>query len=183
MTYNQSFQFNIEGFSNISSNLSYFILTNDTQSFQLENSATGLVTFLPSTLSERIILGVMDEFGNTAIKQLFITYCFCSNEGVCDFTALEFETGSYFFKCIRSSHPEVFFKKSVLKICIKFTGEDPCRSAISIKLLCNFIEITLRQGCCPVNLLYIFRTLFLKNTCGWLLLIHPSKYLYALTQQ
>ena len=28
----------------------------------------------------------------------------------------------------------------------------------------NFIEITLRQGCSPVNLLQIFRTLFLKVT-------------------
>ena len=32
----------------------------------------------------------------------------------------------------RSSHPEVFLGKSVLKICSKFTGEHPCRSAISI---------------------------------------------------
>ena len=39
-----------------------------------------------------------------------------------------------------------------------------------IKLLCNFIEITLRHGCSPVNLLHIFETLFLKNTSGWLLL-------------
>ena len=37
----------------------------------------------------------------------------------------------------RSSHPEVFFRKGVLKICSKFTGEHPCRSAISIKLLWN----------------------------------------------
>ena len=28
---------------------------------------------------------------------------------------------------IRSSHPEVFFEKGVLKICSKFTGEYPCR--------------------------------------------------------
>ena len=34
-----------------------------------------------------------------------------------------------------SSHPEAFLRKSVLKICSKFTGEHPCRSAISIKLL------------------------------------------------
>ena len=34
----------------------------------------------------------------------------------------------------------------------------------------NFIEITLRHGCSPVNLLHIFRTLFPKNTSGWLLL-------------
>ena len=31
--------------------------------------------------------------------------------------------------------------------CSKFTGEHPCRSAISIKLQSNFIEISLRHGC------------------------------------
>ena len=45
----------------------------------------------------------------------------------------------------RSSHPEVFLGKGVLKICSKFTGEHPCRSAISIKLQCNFIEIALNR--------------------------------------
>ena len=70
----------------------------------------------------------------------------------------------------RSSRPEVFLRKGVLKICIKFTGEYPCRSLISIKLLCNFIETTLRCGCSPVNLLHIFRIAFPKNTYGWLLL-------------
>ena len=33
----------------------------------------------------------------------------------------------------------------------------------------NFIEISLRHGCSPVNLLHIFRTPFLKNTSGRLL--------------
>ena len=42
-----------------------------------------------------------------------------------------------------SSPPEVFLGKGVLKICIKFTGEHSCQSVISIKLLINFIEITL----------------------------------------
>ena len=46
----------------------------------------------------------------------------------------------------------MFQGKDVLKICSKFTGEHPCRSAISI------------------NLLHISKTLFLKNTSGWLLL-------------
>ena len=36
----------------------------------------------------------------------------------------------------RSSHTEVFLRKAILKICSKFTGEHPCRSVISIKLLC-----------------------------------------------
>ena len=70
----------------------------------------------------------------------------------------------------RSSHPEVFLGKGVLKIYSKLIGEHPCRSVISIKLESNFIETALRHGCSPVNLLHIFRTLFLKNTPGWLLL-------------
>ena len=35
----------------------------------------------------------------------------------------------------RSSLSEGFFEKDALKICSKVTGEHPCRSAISIKLL------------------------------------------------
>ena len=77
----------------------------------------------------------------------------------------------------RSSHPEVFLVKGILKICSKFTGEHLCRSAISIKLLCNFIEIALRHGCSTVNLLHIFRTRSLKNTSGWLLLNVTEVYL------
>ena len=56
----------------------------------------------------------------------------------------------------KSSRSEVFLLKCVLKICSK--------------LLCNFLEIKLRHGCSPVNLLHIFRTPFTKNTSGWLLL-------------
>ena len=36
---------------------------------------------------------------------------------------------------------------------------------------CDFIEITLRYGCSPVNLLHIFRASFLMNTSRWLLLV------------
>ena len=39
----------------------------------------------------------------------------------------------------RSSRPNVFLRKRVLNICRKFTGEHPCRSAISIK--CNIVEL------------------------------------------
>ena len=38
---------------------------------------------------------------------------------------------------IRSSRPEVLLEKGPLKICSKFTGEQPFRSVISVKLLCN----------------------------------------------
>ena len=60
------------------------------------------------------------------------------------------------FTNFRSSGPEVFLGKGVLKICSKFTGDHPCESAISIKLL------------------HILRTTFLKNTSGWLLLWFPE---------
>ena len=76
------------------------------------------------------------------------------------------------FMIARSSHPEVFLGKGVLKLCRKFTGEHPCRSAISIKLESNFIEITLCHGLSPVNFPYILRTPVLKNTSGWLLMDH-----------
>ena len=64
----------------------------------------------------------------------------------------------------RSSHPQVFLGKGVPKICSRFTGEHPCQSVISI-------EITLRHGYSPVNLLHILRTPFPRNTSEWLLLI------------
>ena len=81
-----------------------------------------------------------------------------------------YNTSSKRLKSSRSSHPEVFLGKGVRKICRKFTGEHPCRSAISIRLLCSFIEIALRHGCSPANLLHILRTPFLKNTSEQLLL-------------
>ena len=70
----------------------------------------------------------------------------------------------------RINHPKVFLGKGVPKICSKFTGEHLCRSAISTKLFCNFIEITLQRECSPVNLLHIFRTPFTKNISGLVLL-------------
>ena len=75
---------------------------------------------------------------------------------------------------VRSSRPEVFLEKAVLKIWSKFTGEHPCRSVISIKLQSNFNEIALRHGCSPVNLQHISRTPFPRNTSGWLLLDGPG---------
>ena len=72
------------------------------------------------------------------------------------------------FLYFQSSQPEVFLGKGVLKICSRFTGEHSCRITISINLQSSFIEITLRRGCFPVNLLHIFGTPFPKNTSGWL---------------
>ena len=86
-------------------------------------------------------------------------------------------------KGVGSSHSEVLLKKAVLKICRKFTGEHPCRSIISIKLYCNFVEIAIWHGCSPVNLLHIFRTPFYKNTSEWLFLRCPIKRLFWKTLQ
>ena len=62
----------------------------------------------------------------------------------------------------RSSPPEMFLRKDVLKICSIITGEHSCRSMISIKLQSNFSEITLRQGSSPVHLLHILIRLLLR---------------------
>ena len=77
----------------------------------------------------------------------------------------------------RSSRPEMFRVKDVLKICNKFTEEHFCQNVISIKLLCNFIEKTFQHGCSPVNMLHIFRTSFPKNTSGRLLLPYNDFYI------
>ena len=45
-----------------------------------------------------------------------------------------------------------------------------------LKLQSNFIEIALRHGCSPVNLLHISRTSFYKNTHGGLLLYVDYKH-------
>ena len=74
-------------------------------------------------------------------------------------------------RCYLQKHsPRDVLTKKFLKICSKFTGEHSRYCVISIKLQSNFIQITLRHGCSPVNLLHVFRTLFTKNTSRWLLL-------------
>ena len=72
----------------------------------------------------------------------------------------------------RSSPSYVFYEKEFWKCAanLKFTGEHPTQSAISIKSQSNFIEIALRHGCFPISLPHIFRTTFSKNTSGGLLL-------------
>ena len=73
-------------------------------------------------------------------------------------------------KGYRNSNPEVFFEKRGLKKCSKFTGEHTCRSVISIKLLCFPLQLYSNHTYSSLNLLYIFKALFPKNTSGQLLL-------------
>ena len=53
----------------------------------------------------------------------------------------------FVFSLFRSSHPMVFLEKGVLEICGKFTGEHPCWSVISIKLLCNLAASACSLAC------------------------------------
>ena len=89
---------------------------------------------------------------------------------------MAFECYNFYSGCDYASI--VVLVKNVMKICTKFKEERPCRSVISIKFLRNFIEITMRHGCSPVNLLHIFKTP--KNTYGGLLLV-IVKFYYFLT--
>ena len=70
----------------------------------------------------------------------------------------------------RSSPPRGVLRKRCSKNMQQIYRTNPWRSVISIKLLYNFTEITLRHRCSPVNKLHIFRTSFPRNTFGWLLL-------------
>ena len=86
-------------------------------------------------------------------------------------------------KVSTGSHPEVFWVKGVLKMCCRFIGEHPCRNVISIKLQSNFIEITLRHECSPVNLLHIFIKPFTKNTSERLLLCLSFRVCWCLKSE
>ena len=72
----------------------------------------------------------------------------------------------------RSSPPEVFSKKDTPQTRSKPTGEQPRRSAISTKLLCNFTEITPTHGCSPENPQHTRRALFLYD-------LYVVLYVYA----
>ena len=62
---------------------------------------------------------------------------------------------------------EVFFKKGVLKIFLKFTGK---RLPWGLLQACNFIKKRLQHQCFPVKFKKFLRTSILKNTCKILLL-------------
>ena len=65
--------------------------------------------------------------------------------------------------------PKCDFNKVVSMPKCDFNKVFPCRSVISIKLLCDIVEIILWHGCSPVNLRHIFRAPYYKNTSARLL--------------
>ena len=76
----------------------------------------------------------------------FMGNFFCIN--IISFLAFDVVSGyhetfySKIQKCekFRSSHPEAFLGKCVLKICSKFTVDHPCRSVISKKLQSSLLK-------------------------------------------
>ena len=64
----------------------------------------------------------------------------------------------------RSSCQEVFLGKVIFKYAANLQENTHVEIA-KPKLQSNFIEIALRHGWSPVNLLHIFRTTFPRNTC------------------
>ena len=75
-----------------------------------------------------------------------------------------------FFAIFRSSPPEMFLGKGVLKKMQLIYRRTPMPKCDFNKVSINFIEITLRHRFSQVNLLHIFRIPFLKNNSGQLLL-------------
>ena len=120
-----------------------------------------LVTFTEKSLNKKLHLLYNEACGAFVLGTVFKTSYLKNNS---DSTLRNWKGVN------RNSRPGVFLGKGVLKICSKFTGEHPCQSAISIKLWRNLIEITHWHGCSAVNLLHIFRTPFLKNPSGRMLL-------------
>ena len=87
------------------------------------------------------------------------------------------------YMCIQKQPPRGVPRKRCCENMQQIYRRTPWRSAISIKLLCKFIEIALRHGCSPVNLLHVFRTPFPRNTSEWLLLYFHKLCLWSLKKK
>ena len=68
----------------------------------------------------------------------------------------------------RSSHPELFYKKSCPKNIVKFTGKHLCQSLLFNKVSdsapVNLLKKGLWHRCCPVNFAKFLKPI-LCNTC------------------
>ena len=83
------------------------------------------------------------------------------------FTALSEWKSIYHPHPYRKSPSKVLLGKGVLKVCIKFTGEHPCRSVILIKQLHWYRTLAWVFSC---KFTAYFQKTFSEDTSGWLLL-------------
>ena len=72
------------------------------------------------------------------------------------------ETTDYHHYCFRSSRPEVFCKKGVLRNFAKFTGKHLCQSLFFNKN--TLLKKRLWHGCFPVNFCEIYKNTFFHRT-------------------
>ena len=76
-------------------------------------------------------------------------------------------------KIFRSSRSGMFFKTSVFKNSIIFTGKHLCWGLFLIKKTCNLIKKRLQDRYFPVNIATYLRTAILLNTsCGCFSIFH-----------
>ena len=126
----------------------------------------------PATLSKRdfntaVLLSLLQNVQEQLFLQNTSAGCFCykKTSGKTIFLSLE--------QIFRSSHPKLFLGNGVLKICKKFTGEHPCRSAIS-----HFGMGALLQICCIFS-----KHLFLKTPlggCFWIFILEVNATTYIM---
>ena len=86
---------------------------------------------------------------------------------------LLFTTTNFFLRCflLQKQPSRRVLRKKCSENMQQIYRRRPIRKCGFKTFQSNFIEIALRHGCSPVNLLHNFRTPFLKNTSGWLLLL------------
>ena len=69
----------------------------------------------------------------------------------------------------RSSRQEVFYKKDVLKVLVKFSGKHPCRSLFLINTQADNLQLYQKQTpamCFPVNLAKSLKIAFCNTLLG-----------------
>ena len=75
---------------------------------------------------------------------------------------------------VRSSRPEVFYKKGVLRNFTKFIGKHPCQGLFFKKVAslrpATLLKKRLCRRCFPVNFVKFLRTPFFIEHLWWLLL-------------
>ena len=112
--------------------------------------------FVKINLKKNIILQTSHDFFVAIFFQFFSFYFvrpIFKNDPIWSDNRSQFYQWLLALKVIfKISPPEAFLGKGLLKKYSKLTGEHPCRSVVSVKLLAsNFIEITVWHGCSPVD--------------------------------
>ena len=86
-----------------------------------------------------------------------------------------FKSYNRYYKKTRTSHPEVFLGKGVLKICSKFLGEHPCRSIDgSGRLLVQNVIAFMYQACEQHGFTFIGNSAVIYRIYGMMMSIYSK---------